>query len=64
MSTSNLGKTLAKYYGVCPRTISDWMARRRIPYLKLSHKVLRFNPDECEAAFQKFKRNLPREAGF
>jgi predicted site-specific integrase-resolvase len=50
---------IAKHYAVCPRTITDWMSRGRIPYLKLSYKMLRFDPAECDAALEKFKIHPP-----
>jgi excisionase family DNA binding protein len=48
-------KELAVRYGVVPRTIDYWIARRQIPYLKLGRKLVRFDPEECDKALQRFK---------
>jgi excisionase family DNA binding protein len=48
---------LAARYCVVPRTIDNWIAERRIPFLKIGKKMVRFDPDECDRFLQKFKVN-------
>ena len=50
---------IAKYYMVCERTITDWMSRGILPYLKPSYKMLRFETTECDEALKRFKNNPP-----
>jgi len=40
-------KQLAKHLAVSQRTIANWMARRRIPYLKLGRTV-RFSIEQVD----------------
>jgi hypothetical protein len=48
-------KELAIRYAVVPRTIDNWIAQRQIPFLKLGRKLIRFDPEECDRALQRFK---------
>ena len=34
----------AEYLGVAEKTLYHWVSQRKIPFVKLSHKVLRFDP--------------------
>jgi len=45
---------LAARLGVSIRTISSWMASRRIPFCKITERVIRFVPHEVDAALGKF----------
>jgi excisionase family DNA binding protein len=45
---------MAKRYQVSPRTIDNWMADGRLPYLKLGRKLIRFDADQCDEALQRF----------
>ena len=48
---------LAARYGVVVRTVDNWIAERRVPFLKIGRKMVRFDPVECDAALQRFKIN-------
>jgi excisionase family DNA binding protein len=41
--------------GVSSRTIDNWVAQRRIPRLKLSPRLARFNLLRVEAALERFE---------
>jgi len=45
---------LAERLGVSSRTVNIWMAERRIPFCKISERVIRFVPHEVDAALVKF----------
>ena len=45
---------LAQRYGIGTRTVDNWMKNKIIPYFKIQH-VVRFDPDACDAAIEKFK---------
>jgi excisionase family DNA binding protein len=40
---------------ISPRTIENWMHRRRIPYLKIGKRTRRFNLARVEAALSRFE---------
>jgi excisionase family DNA binding protein len=46
---------IAARYNCTVRTIDNWIAERRIPFLKIGRKMVRFDPDECDRFLQKFK---------
>ena len=48
-------QALATRYGVCVRTISYWMRRRIVPFIKLSPKVVRFDVVKCDVAIEVFE---------
>jgi hypothetical protein len=43
----------AAYCGVSPRTLSDWQARRLIPFAKVSHRVCLFRAADLDKALGK-----------
>ena len=46
---------LAKYLGVCDRTVREWQAQRLIPYIKIGRATL-FDTAKVEAALEQFER--------
>jgi excisionase family DNA binding protein len=48
-------KALAALCGVSVRTIDRWVSERRIPYLHLGRRCVRFRWPEVQAAFSRFK---------
>lgn len=46
---------IAKRYDVSVRTINDWMARRLIPHIKVSAKLVRFDPGKCDLALEAYE---------
>ena len=44
----------AEYLRVSPRTISDWQARRLIPYIKTGRRCVRYRRQDLDAAMGKF----------
>ena len=48
-------KIIADRYGVSVRTITAWMRRRIIPYLKPSERTVRFDPTLCDIAIRAFE---------
>jgi len=47
-------KGVAKLAFVCPRTVQNWVAERKIPFIKLSPRCLRFDKRAVLRAIQKF----------
>jgi excisionase family DNA binding protein len=43
-------KELALALGVSPRTIDNWMAQRRIPFVRLSPRLIKFIFERVKAA--------------
>jgi excisionase family DNA binding protein len=48
-------RKIADFYGVCERTVDNWIAQKRVPYRKLGRSV-RLNFEQVEAALQRFDR--------
>lgn len=48
-------KALAEHCNVTVGCIDKWMKQRRIPYLKLSNRLVRFNLEDCDAALRKYE---------
>ena len=46
---------VARAASVSPRTIENWMGQRRIPYIRLSPKCVRFNITSVLAALRRFE---------
>jgi len=46
--------------GVSPRTIDNWMAQKRIPFLRLSARLIKFNLERVKAALARYE---VKEAG-
>jgi len=41
---------VARDCGVCNRTIESWVAQRRIPFIRLGHRTLRFRLTDVRRA--------------
>jgi excisionase family DNA binding protein len=48
-------RELASALNVSQRTIENWMAQRRIPSLRLSARMRRFNLNKVEAALDRYE---------
>ena len=46
---------VARAASVSPRTIENWMGQRRIPYIRLSPKCVRFHITSVLAALRRFE---------
>jgi len=46
---------LAIALGVSPRTLDSWMAQRRIPFLRLSARLIKFNLERVTAALARYE---------
>jgi hypothetical protein len=49
-------ETIARRYDVSPRTVSNWMKDRSLPFYKRG-RCARFKISECDAAWEGFKRD-------
>lgn len=45
----------ANHYHVARRTVSDWQARKIVPFLKLGRKCILFRKSDVDAALSKFE---------
>ena len=48
-------KELAIAIGVSARTIDNWIAQKRIPFLRLSARLIRFNLERVMAALARYE---------
>lgn len=46
-------KEIAAHFGIGVRTVTDWMRRRIIPFVKVGH-VVRFSLSDCESAIRSY----------
>jgi excisionase family DNA binding protein len=46
---------LALLVGVSPRTIDNWMAQKRIPFIRLSARLIKFNLERVKAALARYE---------
>jgi excisionase family DNA binding protein len=46
---------LALSIGVSPRTIDNWMAQKRIPFIRLSARLIKFNLERVKAALARYE---------
>jgi predicted site-specific integrase-resolvase len=46
---------LSKEIGIPVRTLRTWFQARKIPYLRLGHRTLLFDPEKVRAALNKFE---------
>jgi hypothetical protein len=46
---------LALAIGVSPRTIDSWMSQKRIPFLRLSPRLIKFNLDRVKMALARYE---------
>jgi len=54
---------VARAASVSPRTIENWMGQRRIPYIRLSPKCVRFHITSVLAALRRFEVKEVGHAG-
>ncbi len=47
-------REVAQHFGIGLRTVTDWMSRRILPFVKVGH-VVRFHLPDCEAAVRKYQ---------
>jgi predicted site-specific integrase-resolvase len=43
-------RAVARRYGICVRTLDRWIAEGKVPYLKLSPRVVRFRWEAVDRA--------------
>ena len=48
-------RELAHAVGVSPRTIDNWMVQKRIPFIRLSARLIKFNLDRVKAALTRYE---------
>jgi hypothetical protein len=41
-------------YGVCSRTIENWMRSKMVPFLRIGKRGVRFDPEACDRALSRF----------
>jgi len=46
---------LALALGVSPRTLDSWMFQRRIPFLRLSARLIKFNLERVKTALARYE---------
>jgi excisionase family DNA binding protein len=46
---------LALIVGVSPRTIDNWIAQKRIPFIRLSARLIKFNWERVKAALARYE---------
>jgi predicted site-specific integrase-resolvase len=46
---------LARRYAVSVRTVNYWMEKGAIPFIRISRKVVRFDPEKCDGALARFE---------
>jgi excisionase family DNA binding protein len=46
---------LALVVGVSPRTIDNWTAQKRIPFIRLSARLIKFNLERVKAALARYE---------
>lgn len=46
---------LAIELGISPRTVDNWMAQKRIPYLRLTPRMVRFNLERVKTALDRYE---------
>jgi hypothetical protein len=65
VNTNGRGQSLSRHFlskqelalviGVCPRTIDNWMAQKRIPFIRLSARLIKFNLERVKAALARYE---------
>ena len=48
---------LCARYSVSSRTIENWMTSEILPFCKPSYGIVRFDPEACDKALERFQRN-------
>jgi len=46
---------LATALGVSPRTIDNWMAQRRIPFIRITSRLIRFDLNRVKEALARYE---------
>jgi excisionase family DNA binding protein len=46
---------IAAVFGVSQRTVENWIAQKRIPYYRLSTRLIRFSLPRVEAALARYE---------
>ena len=47
-------REVAREYGVSLRTVDTWIAQKKIPFMKLSPRLVRFDLDAVERALARY----------
>jgi hypothetical protein len=65
VNTNGSGQSLGRHFlskqelalaiGVCPRTLDSWCAQKRIPFLRLSARLIRFDLERVKAALARYE---------
>jgi excisionase family DNA binding protein len=48
-------KEIAQRYCVTIGTVDKWMKQKRIPFFKLSSRLVRFDPADCDEHLRRFR---------
>ena len=54
-------KQVAEYLQVSPKTIRRWTKTKNFPFVKASHKVLRFNKSRVDAWVSRYELNVEKD---
>jgi excisionase family DNA binding protein len=46
---------VARAVSVSPRTVENWMAQKRIPFIRLSPRLIRFDLERVKTALKKYE---------
>lgn len=46
---------IARRYSVCIRTVQIWMAKGKIPFVRIGSRGLRFSPEACDRALARYE---------
>jgi excisionase family DNA binding protein len=46
---------VARAVSVSPRTVDNWMAQKRIPFIRLSARLIRFDLERVKAALDRYE---------
>ena len=49
--------SLSDHTGIAVRTLRTFMAARKIPFLKIGHRTVLFDPDKVFIALERFQTN-------
>jgi excisionase family DNA binding protein len=65
VNANGTGKSLGRHFlskqelalviGVSPRTIDKWIAQKRIPFIRLSARLIKFNLERVKAALARYE---------
>jgi|TARA_R100000482_G_C5045505_1_gene110277 excisionase family DNA binding protein len=54
-------KQVAEYLQVSPKTIRRLTKTKKLPFVKVSHKVLRFNKSRVDAWVSRYELNVEKD---